>query len=319
MLGPWAVPGGTNADEPSETHAKPFNNEADMVATTSAQVDDRQVGLVSDRAGGGSTPSPRIPLGTGQAACHPEAGIPPEPTERADTREGKVSLERVEMKLRSGRRLIRSPPSAESTRRAARFGGKAQPTPQELERRAVEEVAAEYKDKLREEEEQHAREVADLREKQETKGKEILELREYLSLMQERQKREEQARGAQEREWQEQMQNLLDEQERRHRESQREDRLKMAQLMEEVQSLREQRMGWKIMEKSHAAEKWMPSMKPEPMSSVRARYGLEKVDGGRSDHESQEFGLTKNLFERERLDEVVDEENKEPTCEETWV
>ena len=102
MLGPWAVPGGTNADEPSETHAKPFNNEADMVATTSAQVDDRQVGLVSDRAGGGSTPSPRIPLGTGQAACHPEAGIPPEPTERADTREGKVPLERVEMKLRSG-------------------------------------------------------------------------------------------------------------------------------------------------------------------------------------------------------------------------
>ena len=120
MLGPWAVPGGTNADEPSETHAKPFNNEADMVATTSAQVDDRQVGLVSDRAGGGSTPSPRIPLGAGQAACHPEAGIPPEPTERADTREGKVPLERVEMRLRSRRRIIRSPLSTGATRTAAR-------------------------------------------------------------------------------------------------------------------------------------------------------------------------------------------------------
>ena len=57
MLGPWAVPEGTNANgDQSEIHLRPVSIEANMVATSSAQVGSLQVGPVSDRAGDVGTP-----------------------------------------------------------------------------------------------------------------------------------------------------------------------------------------------------------------------------------------------------------------------
>ena len=80
MLGPWAVPGGTNANgDKSEIHSRPMDNEANMVATSSAQVESLQVGPVSDRAGNVRTPLLGIPLKAGEAVRRTEAGIPPEP------------------------------------------------------------------------------------------------------------------------------------------------------------------------------------------------------------------------------------------------
>ena len=76
--------------------------------------------------------------------------------------------------------------SAETTRTAARLGGQFQSPPQDLERRAVMEVAAEYRIRLQDEEMQHAREIAELRENQEQKDREISELREFLAQVQER-------------------------------------------------------------------------------------------------------------------------------------
>jgi hypothetical protein len=122
MLGPWAVPGGTNADgDKSEIHSRPVDNEANMVATSSAQVESLQVGPVSDRAGDVRTPSLRIPLKAGEAVRRTEAGIPPEPPERAaSTREGEALPEQASMRLRSRRKIIRSPLSTGATRTAAR-------------------------------------------------------------------------------------------------------------------------------------------------------------------------------------------------------
>jgi hypothetical protein len=94
MLGPWAVPDGTNANgDQSVIHSRPVNNEANMVATSSAQVESLQVGPVSDRAGDVCTPPLGIPLNckAGEAVRRTEAGIPPGPPEKAaSTQEGKV-------------------------------------------------------------------------------------------------------------------------------------------------------------------------------------------------------------------------------------
>jgi len=111
MLGPWAVPGGTNANgDKSEI----MDNEANMVATSSAQVESLQVGPVSDRAGDVRTPLLGIPLKAGEAVRRTEAGIPPGPPEKAaSAREGEALPEQANMRLRSRRRIIRLPVSRE--------------------------------------------------------------------------------------------------------------------------------------------------------------------------------------------------------------
>ena len=174
-----AVPGGTNADgTKSEIHSEPSDDGAGMVATTSAQIGgSRQVGLVSDRAGDGSTPLSRIPLKAGEAVRRTEAGIPPEPPEKAaSTQEGKRPFgarssrarsagEEYEVRtrpdlqqghqLRSGRRIIRQPSSA----------SKVVGTPQEgrspktdLESRAVGSLEARSRERLHGVGLQHAKE-----------------------------------------------------------------------------------------------------------------------------------------------------------------
>ena len=122
MLGPWAVPGGTNANgDKSEIHSRPMDNEANMVATSSAQVESLQVGPVSDRAGNVRNPLLGIPLKAGEAVRRTEAGIPPEPPEKAaSAREGDELPEQTTTRLRSRRKIIRSPLSTGATRTAAR-------------------------------------------------------------------------------------------------------------------------------------------------------------------------------------------------------
>ena len=91
MLGPWAVPDGTNANGTRARSTRGLDNEANMVATSSAQVESLQVGPVSDRAGDVCTPPLGIPLKAGEAVRRTEAGIPPGPPEQAaSTQEGKV-------------------------------------------------------------------------------------------------------------------------------------------------------------------------------------------------------------------------------------
>ena len=91
MLGPWAVPDGTNANGTRARSTRGLDNEANMVATSSAQVESLQVGPVSDRAGDVCTPPLGIPLKAGEAVRRTEAGIPPGPPEKAaSTQEGKV-------------------------------------------------------------------------------------------------------------------------------------------------------------------------------------------------------------------------------------
>ena len=133
MLGPWAVPDGTNANGTRARSTRGLDNEANMVATSSAQVESLQVGPVSDRAGDVCTPPLGIPLKAGEAVRRTEAGIPPGPPEKAaSTQEGKVpfgqatssraraseeskvrrDLQREGHQLRNARKIIRLPSSA---------------------------------------------------------------------------------------------------------------------------------------------------------------------------------------------------------------